>query len=97
MSFFVRFHAHSVTPAIPLSMLCFWHFHWIAAYLSGIVSTGSKPSPLIPICAIGAFFRCADKETLSKLDAYCEKERNNYPEQMKEWDEYERLSQEERK
>lgn len=39
--------------------------------------------------------RCADEETLSKLHAYYEKRRNDYPARMKEWDEYERQWQEE--
>ncbi|HEY4292367.1 hypothetical protein [Luteibacter sp.] len=33
--------------------------------------------------------RCSDKATLSKLHAYYEKARNDDPERMKEWDEYE--------
>jgi hypothetical protein len=39
--------------------------------------------------------RCADKATLSKLDAYYEKERNGYSARVKEWDEYERQWREE--
>jgi hypothetical protein len=41
--------------------------------------------------------RCADEGTLSKLRAHYEKERNNYPARMMEWDEYERRWREEEK
>jgi hypothetical protein len=48
----------------------------------------------------GGFFlvdsdRCADEATLSKLDAYYEQKRREYPARMKEWDEYERQWREE--
>lgn len=39
--------------------------------------------------------RCADEATLSKLDAYYEQKRREYPARMKEWDEYERQWREE--
>jgi len=45
LSFFVRLQAPWVMPPCRPSMLCFVYFHWIAAYLSEIVSMGNGLSP----------------------------------------------------